>query len=522
MESALCSTFRSCADDQFGFIGKSCRSLQYRTQTEKAKEVSMQFNSYLFILAFMPGFMLCYFLLSRISALLGKITIIAFSVWFYVYGGWDSALILGISLVSNLLFSFALSKVQKCRKLLLTSAILANVGLLFYFKYFNFALATINHIFEKNYTLQKIILPLGISFFTFQQIMYVVSVYKGEIQKVSLLDYLCCALYFPKLVMGPLMEPKDFIDQINNQAFKKINWENIACGIKLFGFGLFKKLLLADTFAKGVSWGFANLASATSGDLFLVMLFYTFEIYFDFSGYSDMAVGVSKMMNMTLPINFDSPYKAISIRDFWKRWHMSLTAFLTKYVYFPLGGSRKGIIRTYVNILIVFLVSGLWHGANWTFILWGCIHGVLQILERIFDKPLKRQQSPVKFLYTFLAVNLLWLLFRSDSIAQWGEMLGKMFSFQNMAISDGLINSFVLPETAFLIDKLDFLKLNALVRGMPMLAATAGAILICLIPENNYRNMNKLSVINMLLCAIAFVWAFLCLSSESVFVYFNF
>lgn len=482
----------------------------------------MQFNSYLFILGVIPEFILCYFLLSKINTLLSKITVIAFSVWFYVYGGVDSALILGMSLASNLLFSFVLSKAQKCRKLLLAFAILANVCLLLYFKYYNFALTTINDIFGKNFTLREIILPLGISFFTFQQIMYVVSVYKAEIQKVNFLDYLCCALYFPKLIMGPLMEPKDFIDQINNKELKKINWENVACGIKMFGFGLFKKVLLADTFAKGVSWGFANLASATSGDLFLVMLFYTFEIYFDFSGYSDMAVGVSKMINITLPINFDSPYKAISIRDFWKRWHMSLTTFLTKYVYFPLGGSRKGRIRTYVNILIVFLVSGLWHGANWTFILWGCIHGVLQILERIFDKPLKRQQSPIKFLYTFLAVNLLWLLFRSESIAQWGEILGKMLSFQNMAISEGMIKSFVLPETAFLIDKLDFLRLNTLVGGLPMLVATVGAILICFIPENNYRNMNKLSVINMLLCAIAFVWAFLCLSSESVFVYFNF
>ena len=482
----------------------------------------MQFNSYLFILAIIPGFILCYFLLSRINTFFSKITMIAFSVWFYVYGGWDSALVLGISLASNLLFSFLLSRIKRFRKPLLVFAILVNAGLLLYFKYYNFTLTTINGIFGKSLTLRKIILPLGISFFTFQQIMYVVSVYKAEIRQVKLFDYLCYALYFPKLIMGPLMEPKDFIDQINDQDKKRINWENIACGIKLFGFGLFKKMVLADTFAKGVSWGFGKLSTATSGDLFLVMLFYTFEIYFDFSGYSDMAVGVSQMINITLPINFDSPYKATSIRDFWKRWHMSLTAFLTKYIYFPLGGSRKGNIRTYINIMIVFLVSGLWHGANWTFILWGCLHGVLQILERIFDKPLKKQQSPFKFLYTFLAVNLLWLLFRSDSIAQWGEMLGKMFSFQNMAISDGLMNSFILPETPFFIDMLDFLDLNALVRGLPMLVMTAGAFIICLIPENNYRDMKKLSVFNMLFCAAAFVWGFLCLSSESVFVYFNF
>ena len=484
--------------------------------------MSMQFNSYLFILAILPGFILCYFVCSKINAFLSKIAIIAFSVYFYVYGGWDSALVLGISLGSNLLFAFLLSKFRRFRKPLLVLSILANVGLLLYFKYCNFTLTTINDLFGKNFPLREIILPLGISFFTFQQIMYVVSVYKAEIQTVKIIDYLCFALYFPKLIMGPLMDPADFIDQINNPERKRINWENIACGIKLFSFGLFKKMVLADTFAKGVSWGFSHLDAATSGDLFLAMLFYTFEIYFDFSGYSDMATGISNMINITLPMNFDSPYKAVSIRDFWKRWHMSLTAFLTKYVYFPLGGSRKGKIRTYLNILIVFCVSGLWHGANWTFILWGCIHGLLQIAERISDKQLKRVISPIRFLYTFLAVNLLWLLFRSESIAQWGEMLGKMFSFQDMAVSDGLMEAFVLPETTFLFDRLDVFKLNTLVRGLPMILMTAGALLVCVIPENNYRSMKKLNLINMALCAAAFVWAFLCLGSESVFVYFNF
>lgn len=484
--------------------------------------MAVQFNSYLFILAMLPGFILCYFLLSKINAVFSKIVILAFSVWFYAYGGWDSALILGISLGFNLLVSVLLSRVKRFRRLLLTFAILANVGLLLYFKYCNFALTTVNDIFGKSFTLRELILPLGISFFTFQQITYVVSVYRAELQTVHILDYLCCALYFPKLIMGPLTEPKDFIAQLNDRELKRINWENLACGIKLFGFGLFKKMVLADSFAKGVSWGFQNWKSATSGDIFLVMLFYTFEIYFDFSGYSDMAVGVSKMINVTLPMNFDSPYQAASIRDFWKRWHISLTAFLTKYLYVPLGGSRKGRLRTYINILIVFLVSGLWHGANWTFILWGCIHGLLQIAERIRDNRRKRQPGPINYAYTFLAINLLWLLFRSESIAQWVELLGKMFSFQNMAISDGLIQAFILPETEFLFDKLDLLRLNALVRGLPMLLMTAGAFLICWIPENNYRSMKKLNGINMALCALAFVWAFLCLSSESVFVYFNF
>lgn len=482
----------------------------------------MQFNSYLCILAVIPAFVLCYFLFSKAHSFAGKAVIIAFGAFFYVYGGWASSGVLGTSLLVNLCAAAALAKTERFRKALLALAVLANVGLLLHFKYHNFALMTLNDILGTEYTAKKLLLPLGISFFTFQQIMYVVAVYRKEIAKVGVADYLAYVLYFPKLVMGPLAEPKDFIDQLNDPGLKRLNWKNIACGMKLFGFGLFKKMVFADTFARGVAWGFGNLEAATSGDLFLVMLFYTFEIYFDFSGYTDMAVGISKMVNITLPMNFNSPYKALSIRDFWKRWHMSLTGFLTKSIYFPLGGSRKGTFRTYLNIMLVFLASGLWHGANWTFVLWGCLHGLFQILERMFDKSGDGRNEGAKWVYTFFAVNLLWLLFRSDSVAQWGDVMGKMFSFRDMAVSDGLLKAFVLPETEFLLDKLDFFGLNAAVRGLPMLAASVSAFVVCVWPENNYRNMEKLNAANMVLCAAAFVWAFLCLSSESVFVYFNF
>ena len=482
----------------------------------------MQFNSYIFILSFLPAFVLCYFLLSRIHPLAGKAAVIAFGVWFYGYCGLNPAIILGISLVINLLFSLALSKLTRFRKSVLAFAVAANAGLLFYFKYAGFAADVIRQLFGTNLRTGEPILLLGISFFTFQQIMYVVSVYRKTIQRVNIPDYLCYALFFPKLIMGPLMEPADFIKQLNDPERKKIRWENLAGGIKLFGFGLFKKMVLADTFARGVAWGYDNLAAATSGDLFLVMLFYAFEIYFDFSGYSDMATGVSGMVNITLPINFDSPYKAVSMRDFWKRWHVSLSAFLKNYIYIPLGGNRKGIVRTCLHIMLIFFISGLWHGANWTFILWGCLHGLFVVLERIFEKPLKRLQGPFMWLYTFFAVSLLWLLFRSESVSQWAELLGRMFAFQDMAVSDGLIKSFVLPETTLIMDSLDFLNLNTLVRGFPIAIMTAGAFLLCLIPENNYRNHHKLSVVNMFLCAAAFVWAFLCLSSESVFIYAGF
>lgn len=483
---------------------------------------SVQFNSYQFILVLLPAFVVCYFLLSRIRPQLGKLAIIAFSVWFYAVGGWQSAAVLGGSMAVNLLLSFWLSRAKRRRKGLLALIVAANVLLLLWFKYYGFAVTTLSGLLDRQFAVRDLFLPLGISFFTFQQIAFAVSVYRGALERVSVPDYLSYILFFPKLTMGPLAEPADLIGQFNDPERKRPDWANIACGLKLFGFGLFKKLVLADTFVQGVRWGFGNLESATAGDLFLVMLCYTLQIYFDFSGYSDMATGVAKMINVTLPINFDSPLKATSVKDFWKRWHLTLTGFLTKYVYFPLGGSRKGAVRTYVNILLVFLISGMWHGANWTFLLWGALHGVLMCLERLFDKPLQRVNVAVRWLFTFLTVALLRMLFLTDTIAQWGQILGTMFSFQSMAVSDGLLEVFLLPETGFLLDKLDFLGLDSAVRGLPMLVTTVFGFLLCMIPENNYRRQDRLNAANMILCAIAFAWAFLCLGSESVFVYFNF
>ncbi|MBQ9685518.1 MAG: MBOAT family protein [Oscillospiraceae bacterium] len=486
----------------------------------------MTFNSYGFILCFLPIFVIVYFLLGKLHRTAGKAVIIAASAVFYAFAGLNMAALLGASIAINFVMAlFIVGKRPQKGPLIL--AILLNIGLLLYFKYLNFGIETVNFIAQKSIPERQILLPLGISFFTFQQIMYAVSVWKGEIERVRPMDYLAYILYFPKLVMGPLMEPTDFIAQLNDGEKRSVNWDNVASGLKLFSLGLFKKMVLADTFAGTVAWGYANAgttaqAAATSGDLFLVMLFYTFQIYFDFSGYSDMAVGVSQMINITLPINFNSPYKAVSIRDFWRRWHMSLTSFLTKYIYYPLGGSKKGQVRTCVNIMIVFLVSGIWHGANWTFIVWGCLHGLLQIVERVFKRGVDKLSKVVRWGVSFLSVNLLWLLFGSESVGQWIGMLRTMFRFENMKISEGLLNAFVVPENAFLLDTLHLTQANAQVRGFSMLLYLAAAFAICLIPENNYKRMHRTNGLNMVVCAVAFVWGFLCLSIESQFLYFNF
>lgn len=325
----------------------------------------MRFNFYGYIFCFLPVVIAGYFWFNKFSVFMGKLLLIAAGILFYAYAGWEMLSALGLSILFNYLAATAIRAVKGKRRLqkaVLAVAVFVNAAILFGLKYYNFLVENMNHFFRSDFALKNLLIPLGISFYTFQQISWLVSVYKEGAAGMGLSDYLLYILYFPKLLMGPVMEPAEFVSQVNDGSLKKIDWDNIACGIKIFSYGLFKKLILADTFERAVSWGYFNYDATTSMDWFLMMLFYTFEIYFDFSGYVDMATGSSLMLNITLPVNFDSPYKALSIRDFWKRWHISLTTFLTRYVYIPLGGSRRGKIRTCVNIMLVFCVSGIWHG----------------------------------------------------------------------------------------------------------------------------------------------------------------
>ena len=482
----------------------------------------MQFNSYIFILLFLPITVLLYFGTNKIKPIFGKLVLIVASIFFYSFGRAHMLIYLGISILLNYFSSLVIKKYEIKRKIILSIPIIINIALLLYFKYFNFAVTTINILGFKELPTREIILPLGISFYTFQQIAYIVSVSNGTLNNINLIDYLTYISFFPKLVMGPLVDPIDFLSQLNNSDRKKINLNNIACGIKIFSLGLIKKALIADTFAQAVSWIYATTATATSMDCILLVIFYTFEIYFDFSGYSDMAVGVSSMLNIDLPINFDSPYKALSIRDFWKRWHISLTKFLTKYIYIPLGGSRKGKLFTYSNIFIVFLISGLWHGSNWTFVLWGFLHGLLNCLDRMFEKIEEKIFIPVRWFLTFTTVSVLWLLFSAESITQWLKILSKILFMKDMTISDGVLDSFVLSEQRFFIDILPLGYLSSNVRGFNMIIFILMAYAVCLIPENNFKKKNELSLISLFPTVAAFIWGVLCLGGESTFVYFGF
>ena len=316
----------------------------------------MLFNSYIFILLFLPLALIGYFGLNSIKKeTLAKIFLTLMSLWFYAYFNYSYLFII----LGSIFFNFILSKqieknLQniKLKKVFLATGIIFNIGIIFYFKYFNFFMENVNVIFRTDYVFKEILMPLGISFFTFQQISYLVDSSRGETKNYSFVDYALFVSFFPQLVAGPIVFHDEILPQFKDSLRKKINQGNIAKGLWIISVGLAKKVLIADVIAKGVNYGFENTDLLSTADAWLVVLCYTLQIYFDFSGYCDMAIGIAKMFNIDLPLNFNSPYKATSVTDFWKRWHMTLTRFLTKYLYIPLGGNRKGFARTLCNILI--------------------------------------------------------------------------------------------------------------------------------------------------------------------------
>lgn len=481
----------------------------------------MQFNTFLYILCFLPIFVSGYFILNRWSNIVAKLFLLSASLLFYAYAGMTRFLWLLVSIIVNYAVVVLLKRWN--RKAILAAGIAFDVILLFCFKYTNFAITSVNDFFYKNIAAVDIVLPIGISFFTFQQIAYIVDSYRGETKEYSALDYLLYVTFFPKILMGPITNPLDLISQFHDEKNWKINSDNLIKGIQMFVIGLFKKVILADTFARAVSWAWGgDFSQITSMDVMIVMFAYTFQIYFDFSGYSDMATGSALMINIALPMNFDSPYKAYSIRDFWKRWHISLTRFLTQYIYIPLGGSKKGKTRTYLNTIIVFLISGFWHGANWTFVLWGLLHGIFSIFDRLVEKYRKNVHPALQWILAFICISILWLLFRADSIEQWKCLCAHMLTFRNMAVSEGLVNSFVLPETAAIIKVFHLTALNEHIRGLWLLLFFSIATVMCLGGENSYRRKYRNDIVTAVVTALTLVFLLTCFGGESVFIYNNF
>ncbi|MCM1100865.1 MAG: MBOAT family protein [Clostridium sp.] len=486
----------------------------------------MLFNSYIFILFFLPLALALYFGLNGLGRETGaKWALIGMSLWFYAYFHISYLpLILG-----SLLFNFPLSRLiggrsgQRSGKILLATGIAANLGIIFYYKYFNFFLESSNAWFGTDFAMRKILMPLGISFFTFQQISWLVDSYRMETADCRPVDYALYITFFPQLVAGPIVLHDEMIPQFGDKSLKRLDQDRLAAGIRLFAIGLFKKVLIADTLGRGADWGFANPQVLTAPDVAVVSILYTLQLYFDFSGYCDMACGIAGMFGFELPLNFNSPYKAVSIQDFWKRWHMTLTRFLRKYLYFPLGGSRKGTVRTWINILIVFTVSGIWHGAGWTFILWGLIHGIASVLYRIFKCVWDRLPRSVGWLATFVFVDLTWILFRADSLESAAVLYGKLLAPWDWSLNGALLSQFDLLEFTYVEEHVAALgALAARLPFMHMALILAVALSVALIPRNCHEKKFVPGAVNAVGSIVMLVWSIMSLSGLTTFLYFNF
>lgn len=405
----------------------------------------MLFNSYEFLFYFLPIVFIVYFLFLKLKfILLSRLWLIGSSLFFYSW--WNVSylpLILG-SLFFNYFIGTYINKVrtQNSKKTFLIVGIVGNISLLGYFKYYDFFISNINSVFNTNITLLHLALPLAISFFTFQQIAYLVDSYRGETKGYKFSTYALFVTFFPQLIAGPIVHHKEMMPQFDEKKNHFISTKNITLGFYIFFIGLFKKLIIADTFAIWATKGFDKSTSLTFFDGWLASLSYTFQLYFDFSGYCDMAIGAALLFNIRLPINFNSPYKSLNISDFWRRWHMTLNRFLTHYLYIPLGGSKKGEFRTYTNILIVFLISGLWHGAGWTFIFWGFLHGLASMIYRFWKKLNKPLHSFIAWFITFNFVNIAWVFFRAQTWTDATKVLSAMFALNGFALPSGMVSLF--------------------------------------------------------------------------------
>lgn len=325
------------------------------------------------------------------------------------------------------------------RRWLLYGGLAFNLGLLGYFKYANFFLSTANSVFGTSFDFGHVILPLAISFFTFTQIAYMLDAYRGETGKYNLLEYSFFVTFFPHLIAGPIVQHYEIMPQVDRGDAFRFRWEHLAVGISVFIVGLFKKMVLADgcaTYADPIFRLAETHVAIAAPDVWLGVLAYTFQLYFDFSGYSDMAIGLSYCFGFKLPINFDSPYQATSIVDFWRRWHISLSRFLKKYLYIPLGGNRHGVLMRYRNLFITMALGGLWHGAGWNFLIWGSLHGGYLAVNHFYRDLLKRWNvAPPRnaltdfsgWALTFLAVVIAWVFFRAANFETARAMLGRMF-----------------------------------------------------------------------------------------------
>jgi len=488
----------------------------------------MLFSSFEFIFLFLPITFFIYFYLNKKRlSVIAKIFLVVSSLFFYAYWNVAYLLLILISMIFNYSIGLMLNKNNINKKLTLIFGITANLALLGYFKYADFLIDNINFALNTQIANLNLLLPLAISFFTFQQIAYLVDTARNERERESknenFLDYCLFVTFFPQLIAGPIVHHKEMMPQFANIQNKIMNYKNIAIGLFIFSIGLFKKVVIADTFAAWATNGFDKAQILTLFEAWGASLSYTFQLYFDFSGYCDMAIGAALLFNIKLPINFNSPYKALDIQDFWRRWHITLGRFLKDYVYIPLGGNRKGKLRTYANLMATFIIGGIWHGAGWTFVFWGFLHGVALVIHRIWSELGFKMNKILAWFITFNFINFTWIFFRAK---EWDDAIKVL---KGMIGMNGVVFSSRLEKKlAFLSNydiKFDDSWIENIHASTNLFYWFAVLIIVILTCKNSYEisNNSKKSIFAVIY-AILFLFsiAYSSVSNYSEFIYFNF
>ncbi|MDD2266020.1 MBOAT family protein [Sulfuricurvum sp.] len=490
----------------------------------------MLFNSYEFIFLFLPITLFIYFLLNKKRlTYASKGWMVLASLFFYSW--WNILylpLILG-SILVNFTVGSTISKMESLRspskkafspKTLLTFGILSNLFLLGYFKYMDFFITNANMVLGMHWELMHIILPLGISFFTFTQIAYLVDAYRGEVKEMDYLNYTLFVTFFPHLLAGPILHHKEMMPQFDGLKNKVIQYKNISAGLFLFSIGFFKKVIIADTFSVWANTGFDTTSALNLLEAWATSLSYTFQLYFDFSGYTDMALGVALLFNIRLPVNFNSPYKALNIQDFWRRWHITLSRFLRDYIYIPLGGNRSGELRTYANLFSVFLIGGLWHGASWMFVAWGALHGSAIVLHRAWQQTGLSVSRFFGWFITFNFVNITWVFFRAKDWDQAANVLHGMI-FGDIIVSEKLEKHLNVLKSAGIEFGQFMIHLGG--SASTWIWIVSAFILVIATPNSNSLTQRFYpSKFNLAAIVIVLLDALLHLSKNSEFLYFNF
>jgi alginate O-acetyltransferase complex protein AlgI len=410
----------------------------------------MLFNSYVFIFAFLPIVLLGFYTLRRLHAPRSALAWLVLASFFF-YAWWNPPYLLLIlaSIAFNFIVGYILGVLSigpgaerhARRRAVLIAGVAANLALLGYFKYANFFVDSVNAALDTSFHLHTIFLPLAISFFTFQQIAYLVDAYRGLVREYSFLDYALFVTFFPQLIAGPIVHHADLLPEFAKSLTPPPDRppppiaDNLGVGLSIFILGLAKKVVLADSVSAWANQGFDAVAAGDTLSApwaWIAVVAYALQIYFDFSGYSDMAIGLARMFGVRLALNFNSPYKAVNIADFWRRWHMTLSTFLRDYLYIPLGGNRCSSLCRYRNLFLTMLLGGMWHGAGWTFIIWGALHGLYLVLHRLWTSyapasPLPSWLSrPLARALTLLCVLVAWVFFRADGVQAATSMLRSM------------------------------------------------------------------------------------------------